>query len=759
MAKPVTEKTIDGVREELTCAVCQDLFKVPKTLPCLHTFCEVCLKGAEKARKRLRPSECEAVNGVECPSCRGVSAHEGHIDGITTNFTFVNLIEHLDIHDKISSDGQLNCGKCKSDVEALAVAFCYDCKAALCELCQQMHQRTREHAAHSICSLEEIKQSASLPPKTRNYMCPKHNDEQKLFCFDCQEVICRDCTVVKSDHRDHKFQFITQIIEDQKKEMKKKIAPLEDTLKIVTGCSERLRAHLDKVTLVQDRRCQRVNKAVNTSVEMLEQRRKYLLEESQKVYAVKKKNLDLELEGVEGTRASIVSAMEFCKTTLEKGSDVEVLMYKKEMIARSKTLAGMRQEFEAYEIGEDDRTHFTYEDEAIRTFGKLCEAPFPGTSVAEGPGLEIPMQSRETWFKINACDVNSRGLMNGGGSCSVDVTCIPTVTQIPVTYPSSITDNNDGTYSVRYTPDFPGHTKVSIKFDDEHIQGSPYSPRVVRNYVHPISAPFVFTIPNSSPWGLAMVSDTEVAVTASDCLVHIYNINGQETDLVRSNFTRPYGISTDHENYLWITDREAHMVQKFRRDSNGEFIKLFQFGSRGVQAGQFSHPRGIAVNPATGYIYISDMKNNRIQIFKPDDPAPRYVGQFGAPGKGRGLFNLPAGMTFNLKGELIVCDDHNCRLQVFDPEGNFLYMLGTTSAEKGLLCSPIGITQDFRGRLVITEFGSHSVTFLTPEGDILNCIRTIGPGFGQFVHPRGITSDSAGYVYIADNENMRVVRY
>ena len=765
MARPaVTEKTIEGVKEELTCVICQELFKMPKTLHCLHTFCEDCLQKAEVARKRMRVSRdpgSPSANEVECPSCRGKFDYEGHIAGITTNFVYVNLIEHLVIHEKISTEGNLTCGKCTD--EARAIAFCYDCKCAVCEPCKQMHQRSVKHSSHNICSLEEIKQSAILPTLAKNYLCLKHNAEQSLFCFDCQEIICRDCTIVQSDHRDHKFQFISQVIEDQKKQMREKFKPLEENLKIVTGCCERLAAHIDKVTQVHDKRARRINDAVDQSIEMLEQRRAHLLEESHSVHAVKKKNLDIELEQVEGARASIASAIDFCTTTLEKRSEVEILMYKKEMLARAKTLSEMHKAFENFDISEDDHTHFAYDDQPMRSFGKLCDAPFPNTSTAEGPGLEVPLQNVDTSFKIVACDSNGRGLMSGGGDYNIEVACVPTITQKTVKYPSIVTDNQDGTYMVRYRPEYPGHTKVSVKFNNEHIQGSPFNPRVARNYIHPIPAPFTLTVPNSSPWGVAMVSDTELAVTASDCVVHIYDIiTREEVDQVRSNFTRPYGMSTDHENCLWITDREAHMVQKFRRDSDGEFVKLFQFGSRGIQAGQFSHPRGVAVNPATGYIYISDMKNNRIQIFKPDSPdspAPRYVGQFGAPGNGRGLFNLPAGMIFNLKGELVVCDDHNCRLQVFDPDGTYKYMLGTTSSEKGLLCSPIDITQDFRGRLVITEFGSHSVTFLSPEGDILNCIRTIGTGFGQFVHPRGITSDSAGFVYVADNENMRVVRF
>lgn len=764
----MAEPTISKVKEELTCAVCQDLFQIPKTLPCLHTFCQKCLKDCEEQRRKTRGRN-DGPEIVECPVCRGISSHHEGIEKIITNFTLAALVDHVDIHRKITSEQYLRCGKCREDVDAPAVSFCYSCEAALCEFCTKMHGRNKEFNSHSILSLDEIRDqdvdsTPDLPAVKRTPTCSKHGKEQelKLYCFDCSEVICRDCTVTKSDHRDHNYEFIAKIIDDQRKDLKVHLEPLRCFLESVTRSSNQVQAHMKKLEAVKDDRQKQIKDAFNSSVKCLEARREELLEESSKIYDYKKKSLDLKLEDIEDARGNIASALDFASTTLEKGTDVEVLMYKADMISRSKTLQQAHKDLISYEPTEEDHIKFVCDREPFENFGMLWEAPCSNTSTAEGAGLTNPVQGEETEFTVFARGSANQELRHGGILCSVEVTCSPVITNKPHTIKPTVVDKQNGKYTVSYTPRYPGVNKVAVKFGDEHIQGSPFDVRVVRNYVRPFPEPSVFTIPNASPWGLAMISDTELAITASDCLVYIYSIDGDEKGMVRSNFIRPYGIATDHEGYLWLTDREAHTIQKFRRESNGEFVKLFQFGSRGVNAGQFSHPRGIAVNPDTGYIYISDMKNNRIQIYKPetsDNPTPQYHGQFGGPGKSQGCFNLPAGLCFDQKGHLVVCDDHNCRLQVFDPTGRFLYDLGTNSAHKGLLCSPIGIATDCHGRYIITEFGSHCISFMSPEGKILSCVRTIGKDYGQFVHPRGVTVDSSGYVYVADHENMRIARF
>lgn len=39
-------------------------------------------------------------------------------------------------------------------------------------------------------------------------------------------------------------------------------------------------------------------------------------------------------------------------------------------------------------------------------------------------------------------------------------------------------DNKDGTVSVTYLPTAPGEYRISVKFGDKHIKGSPYNTKV-----------------------------------------------------------------------------------------------------------------------------------------------------------------------------------------------------------------------------------------------------------------------------------------
>jgi DNA-binding beta-propeller fold protein YncE len=50
-------------------------------------------------------------------------------------------------------------------------------------------------------------------------------------------------------------------------------------------------------------------------------------------------------------------------------------------------------------------------------------------------------------------------------------------------------------------------------------------------------------------------------------------------------------------------------------DNNMKFIAMW--GTGGAGNGQFGNLHGLIVRKSTGYVYVADSANNRIQVFKP----------------------------------------------------------------------------------------------------------------------------------------------
>ena len=70
----------------------------------------------------------------------------------------------------------------------------------------------------------------------------------------------------------------------------------------------------------------------------------------------------------------------------------------------------------------------------------------------------------------------------------------------------------------------------------------------------------------------------------------------------------PWGIASDPTTgNLYVTDPGSDRVQEF--SSSGTFIAAF--GSEGSGAGQFSDPEGVAVG--SGHFFIADTGNDRIE--------------------------------------------------------------------------------------------------------------------------------------------------
>ena len=70
------------------------------------------------------------------------------------------------------------------------------------------------------------------------------------------------------------------------------------------------------------------------------------------------------------------------------------------------------------------------------------------------------------------------------------------------------------------------------------------------------------------------------------------------------------------------------------------------------------------------------------------------VSQFGSKGEIDGQFQFPYAVACNSRGDIIVADKNNHRIQVFDRNGKFMFKFGSNGSGSGQFDQPSGITVD-----------------------------------------------------------------
>jgi len=270
----------------------------------------------------------------------------------------------------------------------------------------------------------------------------------------------------------------------------------------------------------------------------------------------------------------------------------------------------------------------------------------------------------------------------------------------------------------------------------------------------------------SNPYGIAINSNGDIIVCDSGSnRVQLFDSKGNFISMFGSEgngntqFRYPWGISINSKGNLIVCDSGNNRIQIF--DSKRNFISAF--GSSGNGNGQFSCPEGICVDK-NDRIFVSDYSNNRIQIF---DAKGQFISTFGSSGNGNGQFNGPVGIIVNSKGNILVCDNH--KIQIFDSNGNFKSIkfqinqsMVIPSLSKSNQCnfkikfSRDGITIDSKGNIIVCDFSNNRIQIFDCEGKFISTFGTKGNGNGQFNNPYGICVDLNDNIFVCDRDNSRI---
>lgn len=169
---------------------------------------------------------------------------------------------------------------------------------------------------------------------------------------------------------------------------------------------------------------------------------------------------------------------------------------------------------------------------------------------------------------------------------------------------------------------------------------------------------------------------------------------------------------------------------------------------RATQLAEFadglSQPHDAAFSPDGKLIYLTDMRNSRIQVLEAMTLKP--VGTFGA-----GELSYPHDAEFDKAGRLLIADTGNDRVAIYEIKGAQARLVGELKGLSG----PEGVAVAPDGRVLVTNTRNATISVFR-DGKLERTAAGPGTKDGELRNPHDIETASDGSVYVVDSANNRV---
>ena len=614
----------------------------------------------------------------------------------------------------------------------------------------------RDKTGHRALAVREFQDKDYEDVLKRPVFCSRQGhqkEELKYYCKECETVLCQTCVIL--DHGGHVLKLIEEesetkrleiksVFERQRKNLEAKmniVSQLDEDCAKVFQQSEVLKRDVqrfaDNLIKTVQAKMQNIITTVEgrtkTSIESLTAKRNEI---QQQINVIESSLEEADKLFQRSTNAEVVQLKKTLQTILEEVDQTEVVAHDPEtqkalvFIKNQKMLDVVNGE----EIGSLKDPKITISSE----------------SVAEGEGLKEGTVARKAQFNLITKNAARKQWYDEQNRVTIEIKdeqdqeCVTEV---------KVEDIKDGTYNVSFYPRVQGTFKLSVKVNEKHIRGSPFTASVKPFHVKPVlavgeqgSGDGMF----ENPTGVAVTDKDEILVADSrNHRVQVFDSNGT---FLRSfgqygenagEFNRPFGIATDKDGNIFVADRHNHRVQIF----TGEGRHLGSFSGKGSLNSKLYDPWGLSLD-STGNVVVADYANKLIKIFTRDGRFVMKIGgqgsfsnpvhcvqcgeyfivsdrgehcikvfnregnfqyKFGKKGKGDREFNSPCYLLVNDSQHLFVCDDYNYRVQVFELNGKFIGKFGTPGSKLGEFNEPLSVAMLSNGRIVVTDEYNHRI--------------------------------------------------
>jgi DNA-binding beta-propeller fold protein YncE len=234
-------------------------------------------------------------------------------------------------------------------------------------------------------------------------------------------------------------------------------------------------------------------------------------------------------------------------------------------------------------------------------------------------------------------------------------------------------------------------------------------------------------------------------------------------------FHEPRGLAFTPSGNLVVADTVHHSFHEFR--PGGRYVR--SCGARaaeGTRLGQFNWPRGVAVDPATGDLWVADTKQNQLQVLTQECRGVGFL-KDGPAGRQLRAFEWPYDIAIRQSGAeraAFVVDTYNHRIKAYDvrratwpsdnkgPFPKHVWGAGGATGRSSFRF-PSGVAVGPDGSVYVADRGNDRIVKLSYSGrDGFRRLDTFRAG-RTLDGPEGVAVDSRGRMYVADSNDNQVV--
>ena len=681
------------LEEQLKCPVCLDLYTNPKTLPCLHSFCQECLEGL--------PQESEARGDtyyLSCPTCR--QRTEVPIEGVgafPVAFHLNNLKEITQsLKNKVSDPQQVTCDDHDKPLEV----FCETCKTVICLHCVVRTHKDHKYELISDCYPKhyQMLQDSLKPVKGKKQALKKVLSDLAEREGQIRE---RGEGVLEEIHQ--MVEKMIGILRQSERKLTEQVKRVTDAkLEMLSAQTKSVQTSLSLLEDVEDYVEQSLKTGTHQQVlrskkQMMERMSEVTTQINvEELHPIEKDDLRLIKESAKTLKSlhhiGTVSytALHQCKVKIIESLKEKKVSFSLSMEAQESSLVSVpvsSLRCSLVPVGKGDQpihTTVTTTSTHPGVYRIHCNPSTRGTHTVKVQVYDVQLEDTSLAIPFNPCLDN--------------ITPVRTITELNRPWGVAVSDDGHvivteysgkcvtildnegkkvkslggkgGSGNVKFinprgvaiTPD-----NFILVSDDQGIQKISMDGYHVASVGERGSRQRQFDIPD----GIAISPITGQVYIASSDNHHIQVLNPDLTFscsfgkgliakiLSNIGFNEDYGIAVDSQGLVYVTDSWNHRIEKFT--PNGKFVA--QLGSEGSRPGQLEYPSGITIDTAgTGLVYVSEWGNHRVSVFTSDGV---FVSSFGRKGSNIDQFNYPKGLTFDKEGFLYVCDRFNNRLVIY----------------------------------------------------------------------------------------------